>query len=172
MTVEEQFFVRHSGKSILLDSNLLLVFITGSLGPSVFARFKRISAYTIQDYELLVRFVNAFRFLLTTPHILTEVSSLANSLPAWYKPDWYRNLALLIASEHVEPGMRERWIPATELSQMPEFAAFGITDTALMTRLSSEALVVTEDYRLSGALRSQNIPVLNFRDLRQLQHFL
>jgi uncharacterized protein YacL len=62
-------------------------------------------------------------------------------------------------------------MPAADLAQMPEFAAFGITDAAL-ARLSSEALVVTEDYRLSGALRSQGISVLNFRDLRNLQTLL
>jgi uncharacterized protein YacL len=51
---------------------------------------------------------------------------------------------------------------------MPEFKAFGITDAAL-TNLSLDALVVTEDYRLSGVLQSRGIHVLNFGDLRKLQ---
>lgn len=171
MTVEEQLFSHHSGKSILLDSNLLLVFIGGTLGAAAFARFKRISAYTIRDYELLVRFLRSFTILITTPHVLTEVSNLANSLPDWWKPDWFENLASLIASEKRSPGLRERWIPATELSQMPEFAAFGITDSAL-TRLASEALVLTDDRRLSGFLKVQGTTVLNFHDLRNLQQLL
>jgi rRNA-processing protein FCF1 len=54
---------------------------------------------------------------------------------------------------------------------MSEFGDFGITDAAL-TRLSSEALVITEDYRLSGSLRSRGVPVLNFGDLRKLQQLL
>jgi hypothetical protein len=171
MILEEQLFARYAGKSVLLDSNLLLVFFAGSLDPRLFGRFKRISAYTLKDYELLVRLLDSFTILLTTPHILTEVSNLSNSLPEWLKPDWYRNIATLIASQQETPGLRERWTPATELAQMPEFAAFGITDAAL-TKLSSEALVVTEDYRLSGELRSQGIPVFNFRDLRKVQQLL
>jgi uncharacterized protein YacL len=50
---------------------------------------------------------------------------------------------------------------------MPEFAAFGIADASLRL-LASEALVVTEDFRLSGVLRQQGLPVLNFQDIRKL----
>jgi rRNA-processing protein FCF1 len=170
MILEDQLFARHAGKSILLDSNLLLVWLSGMLGVQLFRQFKRISVYTIRDYELLVRLLGCFNILLTTPHILTEVSNLANSLTGPYKRNWYANLAALIASEPEPARFRERWIPATELAGMPEFVAFGISDAAL-TKLASEALIVTEDYRLSGALKSQGTPVINFRDLRKMQIF-
>lgn len=168
LTLEEQLFARHAGKSVLLDSNLLLVFLSGALGVGFFRRFKRVSEYKMEDYELLVRLLKSFTVLLTTPHILTEVGNLANSMPEKYKQDWYQNLATLIVSSKHPIGLREKWVPATELAAMPEFATFGITDAAL-TRLSSEALVITEDYRLSGVLRSRGTPVLNFGDLRKLQ---
>jgi hypothetical protein len=171
MTLEEQLFASHAGKSVLLDSNLLLVFLAGTLDKRLFGTFKRISDYTLKDYELLVRLLSSFTTLLTTPHILTEVSNLANSLPERFRPDWHRNIATLIASEHETPGLRERWTPALELAKMPEFSAFGITDAAL-SKLTSDALVVTEDYRLSGTLLSQGVHVLNFRDLRKLQQLL
>jgi hypothetical protein len=171
MTLEEQLFAQHRGKSVLLDSNLLLVFLTGSLSPSLLGQFKRVSTYTLDDYELLVQLLGSFTTLLTTPHILTEVSNLANSLPEWLKPDWYRNFAALIASQNDTPGLRERWTPAAELSRLPEFVAFGITDAAL-TELSSQALVVTEDHRLSGVLRSQGVAVLNFGDLRTIRQLI
>jgi hypothetical protein len=171
MTLEEQLFARHVGKSLLLDSNLLLVFLTGASDPGLFGRFKRISSYTIKDYELLVRLLNSFTVLLTTPHILTEVSNLANNLPDRSKAVWYRNFAKLILSEQDTPGLRERWTPAAELAETKEFAAFGIADSALAS-LSSEALVVTEDHRLSGALHSRGITVFNFGDLRKLKQLL
>ena len=171
MTLEEQLFARHKEKSVLLDSNLLLVFLAGSLSPRLFGQFKRVSAYTLDDYELLVRLLGSFTTLLTTPHILTEVSNLSISLSEWLKPDWYRNFAALIGSQRDTPGLRERGTPATDLAKMPEFLVFGITDTAL-TKLSSEALVVTEDYRLSNVLRRQGVPVLNFGDLRKLQQLI
>jgi hypothetical protein len=171
MTLEEQLFARHIGRGILLDSNLLLVFLSGLLGAHLFRSFKRIGGYTIRDYELLVRLLQCFTVLITTPHILTEVSSLANSLQEPYKRDWYLNLATLIASEQEPVGLQEKWTPATELAGMPEFVAFGITDAALI-KLSSEALIITEDYRLSGVLNGQGTHVLNFGDLRKMQLFV
>jgi rRNA-processing protein FCF1 len=170
MTNEERLFLSFKGKSVLLDSNLLLVFLSGPLGANVFKAFKRISDYSFTDYELLVRLLRSFSILVTTPHILTEASNLANSLTGRYKHDWFMNFAALISSERTAIGVRERWTPAAELAKLPEFVRFGLTDTAL-AHFSSEALVVTEDYRLSGALASRGIPVLNFRDLRKLQRY-
>ncbi len=168
MNLEEQLFARHVGKNVLLDSNLLLVFLSGALGARFFARFKRVSDYKMADYELLVRLLKSFTVLLTTPHVLTEVSNLANSLPESYKQNWFSNLAALIASQQQPIGMREDWTPAADLVKSPDFAGFGITDAALC-KLSGEALLVTDDYRLSGALKNRGIPVLNFGDLRKMQ---
>jgi hypothetical protein len=170
MTLEEELFARHAGRGVLLDSNLLLVFLSGLVGTHLFQRFKRISGYTIKDFELLVRLLGCFDVLLTTPHILTEVSNLANSLPGPHKREWYLNLATLIASEQGTVVLREKWTPAVELAGLPEFVAFGITDAAL-SKLSSDALVITEDYRLSGVLNGQGTDVLNFGDLRKMQLF-
>jgi len=171
MTLEEQLFAHHRGKSILLDSNLLLVFLAGSMNSRLFGSFKRVSAYTRDDFDLLVRMLGSFTVLLTTPHILTEVSNLANTMPEQFKQDWHRNIAALIATQQDTPSLRERWTSALELAAMPEFVAFGIADAAL-TKVSSDALVVTEDYRLSNVLRSQGVPVINFGDLRKLRRQL
>lgn len=170
MTLEEELVSHYIGKNIALDSNLLLVLIAGSLGVRLFKSFKRVSDYSMDDYELLVRFLKSFTALITTPHVLTEVSNLANSLRDSYKHEWYGYFAALIGSEK-NIGLQEEWSPAVELAESPEFAAFGIADAAL-TKLSSDALVLTDDYRLSGSLRSRGIPVLNFRDLRKLELFV
>jgi hypothetical protein len=168
MIAEEELFLRFKGKAVLLDSNLLLVFLAGSLGVGIFKTFKRISGYNFDDYELLVRLLRSFSILLTTPHILTEVSNLANSLSGSYKLDWNINFAALMRSEKTRIGVREKWTSAAELSKRREFLPFGIADTAL-SQLASEALLVTEDYRLSGFLNRQGISVLNFGDLRKLR---
>lgn len=170
MTVEERLFAHHRGKAVLLDSNLLLVFLSGALGIRIFKTFKRINKYQFGDYELLTRLLGAFSVLLTTPHILTEVSNLADSLTGSYKRDWDENFTALVRSEKTRIGVREKWTSAAVLSERPEFLPFGIADTAL-TELSSEALVVTEDHRLSGFLKRRGIPVLNFDDLRKIGPF-
>lgn len=168
MISEEHLFSRFKGKAVLLDANLLLVFLAGFLGARGFKSFKRVHDYTFGDYELLVRLLSSFSILLTTPHILTEVCNLADSLTGSLKRDWDLNFAVLVRSEKTRIGVRERWAPAAELSYLAEFSPFGIADTAV-AQLASEALVVTEDHRLSGFLGSRGVPVLNFDDLRKLQ---
>jgi rRNA-processing protein FCF1 len=168
MISEEQLFLRFKGKAVLLDSNLLLVFLAGFLGARGFKSFKRVSGYTFGDHELLARLLGSFSILLTTPHILTEVSNLANSLTGSLKNDWDKNFAALVRSERTRIGVREKWTSAADLSDSPEFFPFGISDTAI-ARLASEALVVTGDYRLSGFLRKRGVSALNFNDLRRLR---
>jgi len=168
MTNEESIFARNAGKDVLLDSNLLLLFVSGSVDFAVLSRFKRVSRYSPDDYELLARLLSSFRRLITTPHILTEVSNLANSLPGNMKARWFEKFASLVTVTGEMPHIDEEWIPADRLARLPEFIVFGITDAAL-SLVALKVLVVTEDYRLSGVLRSRDLPVLNFNDLRRIK---
>lgn len=168
MLLEEQIFARHVGKNILLDSNLLLVLLAGKLDSRLFGNFKRISAYSIDDYELLEQLVRRFSVLLTTPHILTEVSNLANSLSEQWRQDWLRNMAVLVSCQHCKPIFDECWTPAKQMVLTHEFLSFGLTDASL-AQLSRDVLIVTDDFRLSGVLRSKGASILNFRDLRNMQ---
>lgn len=171
MTIEEQLFERHAGKNILLDANLLLVFLAGIVDIHLFGNFKRVEKFTSEDFDLLERILSRFTVLLTTPHILAEVGNLANSLSEHAKPDWYRVLVGLLLSEDQIPGVKEHWTPAIQLARTPEFSKFGIADSAVAA-LSEEALIVTDDYRLSNTLNKQGVSCLNFRDLRQIQRLL
>ena len=162
MIFEGELLQRYRGKKILVDSNLLLLLLIGSYDPSLIARFKRVSQYSAADFELLEKFIRMFSTVVTTPHVLTEVSNLANSLGSPVKREWFshfRNALQLFD---------EQQFVSHELASKDEFLAFGLTDTALSC-LCGEALLVTEDYRLSGYLRSKNLPVINFSDIRALQ---
>jgi len=170
MTLEEEIFSRHIGKNIALDSNLLLVLIAGLLDLRLFKSFKRLGDYTVEDHQLLVRLLGSFKVLVTTPHVLTEACNLANSLSESYKLRWHAVLAAMAASENVKLGLREEWKSMAVLAGRSEFLPFGLTDTAL-AELSTQALLLTEDYRLSGFLKYRGIPVLNFGDLRKLRLF-
>jgi len=68
-----------------------------------------------------VRLLGSFSLLLITPHVLTEVSNLADSLTGSYKRDWDVNFAALVRSEKTRIGVRERWTSAAELSERAEF---------------------------------------------------
>jgi len=128
MILEESLFARHRGKSILLDSNLLLVFLVGAFDSRLFGRFARVSDYTLEDYHLIVRLLSSFRVLVITAPTLTEVSNLANKLPERTKVDWFLSFADLLQSETQTPGIRERLLPAEQIAEMEEFSALQTLD--------------------------------------------
>ena len=157
----EAILVRHLGKSLLLDSNLLLLFLIGTFQRDRIPVFKRTAHFTAEQFDTLLNVSTHFQKIVTTPHLLTEVSNLANSLPEYLKGDWSDHLAEQI------PSMTEILDPAFEIIRESAFNPFGIGDAAVQ-KASAEALVLTEDYRLSGYLRSLGIPVLNFSDILDL----
>jgi hypothetical protein len=67
-----------SSGALLLDTNLLLLLFIGGKDISLIKKAKTLAAYTEEDYELLQELasLNRFTVLLTTPHIITEVSNL------------------------------------------------------------------------------------------------
>ena len=71
-----QLISQHRGSGLVVDTNLLLLFLIGRTNKNRISRFKRTQAYTIEDFDLLDRFMAEFKTLITTPHVLTEVSNL------------------------------------------------------------------------------------------------
>ena len=158
MTTDERVFNQYRGKRILLDTNLLLLFLLGTFERGRITRFKRTSGFSESDFDLLAKFLASFRTLVTTPHLLTEVSNLADSLPVHLKVAWSEHFALQTST------LIELFEPATEVMKQPSFAAFGLADAAIHG-IAADTLILTEDFPLSGFLRSQNIAVLNFKEL-------
>jgi hypothetical protein len=150
----------HIGKPAILDSNLLLLHWCASFDRELVSSFKRLNSFQIEDIELLDEALTIFSALRTTPHVLTEVSNLANSLPKWMKDDW---------SEHFSNQIQvvpEEWFPASTIA-MGDFMWLGLTDAALV-ELATTHVILTIDFPLSNLLESRGLNVINFTHLRSL----
>lgn len=150
-----------SSSHLLIDSNLLLLLIMGSFQASLIGNWKRLSMFTVEDFACLQGLVAASKGLLVTPHILTEVSNLANSLPQWQKAEWSGYFRKWILE-----GLHEQQIRAVDIVRTDAFVHFGITDAALF-HASDDLYVLTVDARLAAYLQSHRRRVINFNHLRQ-----
>jgi len=130
------------GKKLVLDANLLLLLTIGLMDRSEIVRFKRTNRFTIADFDALTDIVANAQVVITTPHILTEVSNLANSLREDQKKDFAHSFREVIKN------LDERSKQATVLSEHTLFP-FGITDVAALTE-STGALLLTEDGRFAS----------------------
>jgi hypothetical protein len=148
------------GKPVLLDSNILLLHWCASFDPALIHTFKRLSSFQMEDVDLLSETLKAFSSVRTTPHVLTEVSNLANGLPEWRKIDWSKHFS------HQIETISEEWTQAATIAT-GNFMWLGLTDAAL-ARLASTHVILTLDFPLSNSLESQGLNVINFTHLRSL----
>ncbi len=115
---------KYRRKGILVDANLLVVLLVGKLGPAHLknCRATKANSFTPGDYSLLVQGVTKFDTLVTTPHILTEVSNLAGSLPEPLLGEFRALFRIVVKS------MSEQACPAKEIAWDAQFLRFGLTD--------------------------------------------
>jgi len=147
------------GWPVILDSNLLLLHWCSSFDPSLVRTFKRLNSFQPNDPFILAETLAGLGELQTTPHVLTEVSNVANSLPLWKKPAW---------STHISKGIvliPEFYEPAFQILADPGSSEFGVTDAAL-SRLAANGLILTIDWRLASMLSSRGLAAINFKHLR------
>jgi hypothetical protein len=119
------------------------------------ARYKKLAGYTRDDFHLLSRLKGLFRELVTTPHVLTEVSNLIGDLPEGnQKKDCFHRLPkALDAIEEID-------LPSKPLFARPEYPYLGLTDAGLAA-LSSRFLVVSTDGRMCKRLSDAKLDALN-----------
>lgn len=71
-------FTRHRTQGLLIDTNILLLFVVGSVNPDLIPKLSCTSNYSIQDFQIVETAIDFFETKVTTPHILTEVSNLVD----------------------------------------------------------------------------------------------
>jgi hypothetical protein len=151
---------RHKG--VLIDTNLLIGYLIGSLNPQHLHNCRATKAFSVEDFELLNKFIAQFRSIVTTPHVLTEVSNLAGKLPESLHIPFRTVFQLLI------DRLSEESEPSKAISVKEDFLRFGLTDTAISMIAPGRYLVLTDELALAGMLNKRGVHVLNFNHLRSI----
>ena len=152
----------HRRAGLLIDTNLLVLFVVGSVNPDRIERFKRTSQYTRSDYQLLLRVLDRFEPLYTSAHVMAEVSNLTD-LTGGERLLARRKLKDMLAI------LQEPWMPSVRAAQSARYESLGLTDAAIMALAREhKCAVLTADFNLYQALSGDGIPVLNFAHLQEL----
>lgn len=132
------FLGQYRGRGLLLDANLLLVLAIGQSDP------------------LLIQ-------IMTTPHILTEVSNqLGQSSEALRSASFegFAGLIHLLAEHHV---------PSRELVGHDHLAVFGLTDLGILRLATSQkCLIITADSALADYLMRAKLDAVPYDWVRKL----
>ena len=155
-----ELIARHARSGVLVDSNLLLLFLVGCCDVELIERFKRTDAFDADDFEILSAFLGKFRRIITTPGLLSEVNSLAGTMKGEH-----RQTFLEIFKRQIWV-LDERHIESKTACQHTYFAKCGLTDSAILTIAKDNLLVLTNDFQLAGLLAAKEIDCLNFANIR------
>ena len=153
---------KHRGRGVLVDSNLLVLLLVGTVNRRRIEQFKRTQSFTADDFDTLQGLVRWFGpRLLTTPHVLSQVSDLAD-LPGDEGPT-----VRMLLKGRIEAA-EERYNSARELAAHPLFRRLGLADAAIATICESGILILTSDLDLFLALQDRGLDALNFNHIRPL----
>ena len=147
-------------KTILLDTNLLPLFVVGLVGHDSIKLHKRTQAYEREDFELLRRFMSQFQETAVTPNILTETSNLLCQTGGPLKNKVMHKLRALVPETH------EHYVRSKDAVTVPEFLTLGLADCGTLHQASSVDCVLTDDLHLYLALSRVKTAVINFNHIR------
>lgn len=153
---------KHRAKGVLVDTNLLVLLLVGTVNKQRIPNFKRTQDFTIEDYELLVNLIKWFGKLIATPHVLSQVSDLTD-LSGKELTAIRERFKVLVVQD-----IEEFHDAARGLVDDPTFTRFGLADAAIAAVCSRGILVLTSDVQLQLALQALNIDALNFNHIRPL----
>jgi len=162
MTEVEALLAKYQSKGILIDTNIFLLYLVGTVNRERISKFKRTNQFLPEDYDLLLQIVNGFKKVITTPNIMTEVNSLANQLGEPERSQCLNIFAVIITN------ISEEYIDSSIVAQHSLFARFGLTDCGIMCVAKDKYLVLTDDLKLALYLQAQEIDSINFNNLRAL----
>ncbi len=148
-------------RGIFIDAQLLVLFVVGRLDPALIPRHRRLSGFSIADFDTLNSFVGETAQVFVTPNTLTEASNLLRQHGEPERGDILDQLRRLIDES------REIVIASRTAANREEFRWLGLADAVLIEAASAEVPLLTADGQLyRSALDEEPQSCVNFNHLR------
>ena len=146
-----------------VDANLLVLLVVGTVGRDLIAKHRRLSGYTVEDYEVLVDLIDSVGPVYVTANTLTETSNLL----AQHK-DPERSL-LFDGLRHFIEESEEVIVSSIQAAGNRAFGRLGLTDAALLEVVTAERPLVTVDAALYVEAMKKGVnAAVNLMHLRNL----
>jgi hypothetical protein len=148
-------------RRLLIDSNLLVLYIVGSVNIKRITSFKRTNKYLPADYRLLTDLMGEFLEIFTVPQVIAEVSNLTDM-------DGRERVLAREMLRQVIHQTTESGVSSSAASRHTLFPGLGIADAALAVASQElNCMVLTDDLPLYIRLSSLGRPVVNYTHLRE-----
>lgn len=147
-------------RSVLLDTNLLVLLIVGLKGKKFIATHKRTKDFLAEDHDLLVQMIDDFDLIWITSHCLAEVSNLLRQTH-----DHLARELMVVLSQFVD-HTKESHIQKSRIFDNEIFIRFGVADTGFVEKSKKVTCSYTTDIDLYLELSRLGRTVINFNHVR------
>jgi hypothetical protein len=122
---------------------------------------RRVVGFSVEDFDLLQNLISGFGKIVSTPHVLAQVSDLTD-LPG-------KDLQVIREVSRATVELLDEWHdPSRALVTNSLFPRLGLTDAAIAAVCDRGTLVLTADVELQLALQQRGADALNFNHVRQI----
>jgi rRNA-processing protein FCF1 len=162
MTDLDRFDQNARSKGVLVDTNLLVLLVVGSVNRDRIPRFKRTSSYTPADWDLLTGILEQIPRRYSIAHVFAEAGNLTDLKG----PE--REIARVILHRTISL-MCELPVVSLDACECVYYRRLGLTDAAISLAVRQcGCSVLTSDSDLYLALSEEGLSVINFDDLRAM----
>ena len=147
-------------RSVLLDTNLLLLLIVGIYDKNLIGKHKRTKSFIAEDFDLLVDSIDGYEILWVTSHCLAEVSNLLKQTHSTQAKELMACFATFVANA------KESHIQKEVIFSSKYVGRLGVADTGIIMKSKRVSCVFTVDFDLYIEISKTGNRVVNFNHLR------
>ena len=149
---------------LIIDTNLLLLYLIGSFDLSLVEKTPRLNKYSDTDVGKIIALVQHFNNkILVTPNILTEITNLSGKLYLVSNGVLFFDYLIHVIKKFDEEIKYSRDI----IDKNPKaFIKLGLTDASVIDAANKKALVLTDDFALFNTLLNYGFPAINYTHIQ------
>lgn len=160
----ESLAYKHHSNGVIIDTNIMLVYIVGHYNINYISQFKRTEDYSADDYKDIDYVLSHFRKKVITTHILAELSNISKQAWKDKQLNYFNVFGKLLERTN------EHYINKDIILNLPLLPKLGVTDLGIIKAAKKfGCLIFTDDFPMSGYARKQGIDVLHFTHIRGLR---
>ena len=146
-----------------IDANLFVLLVVGSVNRALIAKHRRLRAFTVEDYETLLKLLDPVERVFVTPNTLTETSNLLAQHGEPERSRFFERLRFFIQESE------EVVVASAVASSNNSFQRLGLTDAVLLEVVTAEKPLLTVDLDLYLAAQAKGRDnAVNFTHCRNL----
>lgn len=150
-------------RAIIIDTNLLVLLVTGLTNPDYIEKHKRLQAYDKEDFYIIEGILNTYTEVSLCPNVLSETSNLLRHIGDPIRSEIAAKMREVVAL------LGEKYVESPDAMSHDEYTRLGLTDAVLMRMAETGSDLLTDDLSLYLAALAQGLSATNYNHLREMR---